>query len=248
AARRLGGLSGEARSRLLEDFARALERPATRAALLAANAEDMARAREEEAAGRLEPALIKRLALDDKKLDGVVEGLHQLARMPELVGQVTVHRELDQDLVLRRVSCPLGVLGVVFEARPDAVVQITGLAWKSGNAAVMKGGREARASTRKLVEVAHEILAAHGIDRAALVVLEERAEVDELLAQGDIVDLMIARGSSSFVRHVRAHTHIPVMAHADGICHLYVHAAADPARAARLAVDGKCSYPAACNS
>jgi glutamate-5-semialdehyde dehydrogenase len=256
AARRLAALSGEARSGLLAALADAIAAPAGRRVLLVANAEDLARAREEEAAGKLATPLVKRLVLDDGKLDSVVEGLRQLARMPELVGQVTTHRELDEGLVLRRVTCPLGVLGVVFEARPEALVQIIGLAWKSGNALVAKGGREARASNRAIAVLAQEILSRAGvagdagetIDPRALVLLEDRAEVDALLALHDLVEMIIARGSAEFIRHVRGKSRIPVMAHADGICHLYLHAAADPGRAAHIAVDAKCSYPAACNS
>jgi glutamate-5-semialdehyde dehydrogenase len=168
--------------------------------------------------------------------------------MPELVGRLTAHRELDEGLVLRRETCPLGVLGVVFEARPDAFVQITGLGWKSGNALVMKGGREATRSNRALAKVAHEVLANHGVDVRALVLLEERAEVEALLAMDSLVNLMIARGSSAFIRHVRAHTKIPVMAHADGICHTLLLGPCDPAQAATVLVDAKCSYPAGCNA
>jgi glutamate-5-semialdehyde dehydrogenase len=149
---------------------------------------------------------------------------------------------------LKRVTCPLGVLGVVFEARPEALVQITGLGWKSGNGLVVKGGREARDSNRALAEVAREVLVANGLDPRALVLLEDRAEVDALLGMHDLVEMMIARGSSEFIRHVRSKSRIPVMAHADGICHLYLHDGADAAKAAHIAVDAKCSYPAACNS
>ena len=149
---------------------------------------------------------------------------------------------------MKRVTAPLGVLGVVFEARPDALVQITSLAWKSGNAVALKGGREAAESNRALGAVAHGVLGKHGIDPAAMLLLEARSEVDSLLGMDDLVEMVIARGSSEFIRHVRARTRIPVMAHADGICHLYLHASADPAIAARVAVDAKCSYPAACNA
>ncbi|HEX7596676.1 MAG TPA: glutamate-5-semialdehyde dehydrogenase, partial [Polyangia bacterium] len=230
------------------DLAAALARPDTRKAVLEANAQDMARAHEEETAGRLASALVKRLLLDDKKLETTIDGLRQLAEMPELVGRTTIHRALDHGLILKRVSCPLGVLGVVFEARPDALVQITSLAWKSGNAIALKGGREASASNRALCAVAHAVLGAHDIDTRAMVLLEDRAEVDALLAMDDVVEMMIARGSSAFINHVRSHTRIPVMAHADGICHMYLHASADPEMAARLLVDAKCSYPAACNA
>ena len=141
AGRALAALDAEGRSALLTALADALDDPATRREIVAANAEDLAAAHEAEARGELAPALIKRLGLDEAKMDSVTDGLRQLAALPDLVGKVTTHRELDEGLILRRVTCPLGVLGVVFEARPDALVQITGLAWKSGNAAVLKGGR-----------------------------------------------------------------------------------------------------------
>ena len=248
AARRLATLSGPERSALLLDFAAALSEPAAQKTVLQANARDLAAAREEEKAGRLGSALVKRLSFDAKKLATTIDGLAQLARMPELVGRTLTHRALDHGLILKRVSAPLGLLGVVFEARPDALVQITSLAWKSGNAVALKGGREAAESNRALCQVAHQVLAKHGIDTAAMVLLEARSEVDSLLGMADLVEMVIARGSSEFIRHVRSHTRIPVMAHADGICHLYLHQSADPAIAARVAVDAKCSYPAACNA
>lgn len=248
AARRLALLSGPERAALLSDLAAALSSPKVVQTVLAANAQDMAFAREEEKAGRLGSALVKRLSLDEKKLATTVDGILQLARMPELVGRTLTHRILDHGLILKRVSAPLGVLGVVFEARPDALVQITSLAWKSGNAVALKGGREASHSNRALCDVAHAVLAKHAIDARAMVLLEERSEVDALLGMDDLVELMIARGSSQFIKHVRSHTRIPVMAHADGICHLYLHASAEPDMAAKVAVDSKCSYPAACNA
>lgn len=248
AGRALAALDAEGRSSLLTRLAEALDDPATRKEIFAANAEDLAAAHEAEARGELAPALIKRLGLDVAKMDSVTDGLRQLAALPDFVGQVTVHRELDEGLILQRVTCPLGVLGVVFEARPDALVQITGLAWKSGNAAVLKGGREARASNRALAAVARQVLGDHGINSGALLLLEDRSEVDALLGLHGLIDLVIARGSSTFVRHVRASTRIPVMAHADGICHLYLHAPANPAMAAKIALDAKTGYPAACNS
>ncbi len=248
AARRLALLSGPERSALLSDLAAALSRPEVVQTVLAANAKDMAFAREEEKAGRLGSALVKRLSLDEKKLATTVDGLLQLAAMPELVGRTLTHRILDHGLILKRTSSPLGVLGVVFEARPDALVQITSLAWKSGNAVALKGGREASHSNRALCAVAHEVLAKHGIDTRAMVLLEDRSEVAALLAMDDLVEMMIARGSSEFIRFVRSNTRIPVMAHADGICHTYLHGSAEPEMAAKILVDAKCSYPAACNA
>ena len=244
----LAGLSAEDRSSLLRDLAAALADPDARQAIFAANAADLERARAAAATGEPMPASIKRLGLDAGKLDNVIEGLGQLAAMPELTNQVTLRRELDDGLVLERKTCPLGVLGVVFEARPDALVQIVGLAWKSGNAVLLKGGSEARESNRALSSVIHRVLSRRGLDLRSTVLLEDRADVGALLGLHGFVDLIVARGSSEFVQHVQQSTRIPVMGHAAGVCHLYLHAAADPAMAARVAVDAKCSYPAACNS
>jgi glutamate-5-semialdehyde dehydrogenase len=168
--------------------------------------------------------------------------------MADLVGRTTLRRELDDGLVLERVSCPLGLLGVVFESRPDALVQIVGLAWKSGNAVLLKGGREALITNQALIELVHGVLARHGIDTRAAVLLAGREDVAAVLELHGTVDLVVARGSSEFVRYVQSHSRIPVMGHAAGVCHVYVHRAADPAMAAKVAVDAKITYPAACNS
>jgi glutamate-5-semialdehyde dehydrogenase len=248
AARAAGGklarLSAEGRAALLRDLATALADEKARAAVLAANAEDVARAK----ADGIEPALAKRLGIDGKKLDGLIDGLKQLAAMDDLVGRATLRRELDDGLVLERVSCPLGLLGVVFESRPDALVQIVGLAWKSGNAVLLKGGREATSTNQALIAVVHGVLAKHDIDARAAVLLAGREDVAAVLGLHGTVDLIVARGSSQFVQYIQGNTRIPVMGHAAGVCHVYVHRAADPAMAARVVVDAKTTYPAACNA
>jgi glutamate-5-semialdehyde dehydrogenase len=240
--------TAETRSALLRDLAEALAREDVRQGVFAANARDRERSASDIASGTMSPELVKRLALDEKKLASVCDGLMQLAAMDDLVGRVTLRRELDEGLILERVSCPLGLLGVVFEARPDALVQIVGLALRSGNAVLLKGGREAQESNRALAAVVHQVLRGRGLDPRAAVLLEDRADVAAVLGLEGVVDLIVARGSSEFVRHVRASSRIPVMAHAAGICHLYLHRAADPAMSARLAVDSKMTYPAACNA
>jgi glutamate-5-semialdehyde dehydrogenase len=244
AGAKLARLGPERRSVLLRALADALREPKTRATLFAANVADLERAKAEGVA----TPLVKRLGLDAAKLDSVCDGLEQLAAMPDLVGRATLRRELDDGLILERVTAPLGLLGVVFESRPDALVQIVGLAWKSGNAVLLKGGREALESNRALTAVIADVLEASGIDRRAAVLLEGREEVSAILGLHGIVEMIVARGSSEFVRQIQASSEIPVMGHAAGVCHLYVHAAADPAMAARLAVDGKTTYAAACNA
>lgn len=250
AGRTLAAAPAALRSSLLGKLAAALEKESVRAIVRSANQRDLEDAEREAAAGRLATPLLKRLLLDDKKLDGLVDGLLQLAAMEDtdLAGQVTLRRELDDGLVLEQERCPLGLLGVVFESRPDALVQIGSLALRSGNAALLKGGREALATNRVLAALIQDVLSQGGIPREAALLLEDRADVETLLALDGVVDLVIARGSTQFIQHIRRHSRIPVMGHDAGVCHLYLHASADPKMSAALAVDGKCSYPAACNA
>jgi glutamate-5-semialdehyde dehydrogenase len=248
ASKPLAALPGPERCGLLTALADALEQPERIAEVLAANARDRAAATAAEAAGTLSPALVARLGLDATKLAGLADGLRTLAAKPALLGVVSVRRELDEGLVLERVSCPLGVLGVVFEARPDAVVQIAGLALASGNAVLLKGGSEARESNRALVALIHTVMRERELDPACVTLLEDRAAFAALLDCHEQVDLIIARGSGPFVQRVMAATKIPVLGHAEGLCHVYVHADAEPERAAAILVDAKTSYPAACNA
>jgi glutamate-5-semialdehyde dehydrogenase len=244
AGKSLAALADSQRRGLLLALAHALEQPEHVSALLVANHADLTAAR----AQLVAPALIARLGLSASKLTELADGLRQLADQPTLVGRVQLRRELDEGLVLERVACPLGVLGVVFEARPDAVVQIAGLALTSGNAVLLKGGAEALHSNRALVGVIHQVLADQGLDPAGVALLDDRPAFRALLELDDLVDLIIARGSGEFVRKVIDTTRIPVLGHAEGLCHLYLHADADPERSAAIAVDAKCSYPAACNA
>lgn len=241
-ARKLTTLSAEARNAALEAVAEALEREAPE--ILAANDADCMVAKE---AG-ISPALYARLRLDESKLVAAIAGVRDVSRLPDPLGVVQIHRELDTDLVLRRVTCPLGVLGVIFEARPDAVVQISSLAIKSGNGVILKGGREAVRSCEALVKAIHQGLASVGIDPDGVQLLTTREETLELLKMEQDVDLIIPRGSNSFVRFVQEHTHIPVLGHADGICHLYIDRAADIKKAVPITVDAKTQYPSACNA
>ncbi len=240
--------TGPDRRSILLAIADDLGRSDARAQILDANEQDMRDAEELRRKGELAPALVDRLALTEKKLDGLCDGLGQLADQVDLIGQADLERELDDGLVLRRVSCPLGVLGVVFEARPDAVPQIAGLALRTGNAVLLKGGREARRSNAALVQRLRGTLQSQGFDPGAVALLEDRSEVDALLGLERGVDLIIARGSGAFVRHVQSRTTIPVLGHAEGLCHVYLHHSASAPMAARIAVDSKCSYPAACNA
>jgi glutamate-5-semialdehyde dehydrogenase len=242
AARHLALLSTAQRNRALEAIAQALE--AAVPTILAANQEDC---RVAEAEG-LSSALYGRLKLDEAKLRGVIAGVRDVQHLPDPLGQRQIHRELDTGLTLERVSCPLGVLGVIFEARPDAVVQIASLAVKSGNGVILKGGKEAVRSCEALVQAIHAGLAQTEVDPAVVHLLTTREETLALLHLDQFVDLIIPRGSNRFVRFVQDNTRIPVLGHADGICHLYIDQAADPTKALPITVDAKTQYPSACNT
>lgn len=244
----LAHATGPERRSILLALTDALAGGPARARVLAANEQDVQEAEAALARGELPSALVQRVGLTAAKLDGLCDGLGQLADQRDLIGRTTLSRELDDGLVLRRVTCPLGVIGVVFEARPDAVVQIAGLALRTANACLLKGGAEARRSNAALTDVIRETLGIQGFDPALVGAISDRAGVDALLAAEESVDLIVARGSTKFVRHAQAHSNIPVLGHAEGLCHLYLHHSADPRAAAGIAVDAKCSYPAACNA
>lgn len=242
AGRELGSAPADVRTRALRALAEILER--RREEIGAANEDDLSRA---EAAGLAGP-LLKRLGLTDSKLAALLDGVATLAEAPDPIGRVEIRRELDDGLVLDRVKSPIGVLLIIFESRPDAVIQIGSLAIRSGNAVLLKGGREAAGSNRVLVACLREALAEAGLDDRAVLGIEDRATVDALLGLDDLIDLVIPRGSGELVRSIQERSRIPVLGHAEGVCHLYIDESADPAMAARLAVDGKCDYPAACNA
>ena len=241
ASRRLATTPSALRSAVLLRLAGLLEAQAP--ALLAANAEDV------RAAGdALPPATVQRLKLDDAKLAAMAQGVRAVAALPDPLHRVQLHRQLDEGLELTRVACPLGVLCVVFEARPDALIQISALALKSGNAVLLKGGREAVRSNAALLAAVRQSLAEEGLPEAAVQGLPDREAVAALLQRPDLVDLVIPRGSRELVLSLQAATRIPVLGHADGICHMYLDAAADTTMAVALVRDAKLQYPAACNA
>ena len=196
----------------------------------------------------MEQPLLDRLGLTRAKLQTLRDGLGALAAQEDPIGRRLRATDLDEGLRLEQVTAPLGVLLIIFESRPDAVIQIGGLALRSGNAVLLKGGSEASRSNRLLVSLLRRALEEGGLPADAVQGVEGRAEVAELLAFDDLIDLVIPRGSGALVKSIQASTRIAVLGHAEGICHLYLADDADPAVAARLAVDGKCGYPAACNA
>ncbi len=242
AQRRLGAAPAETRDAVLSRLAELLRNREPE--LLEANQRDL----EEADRAELAQPLRNRLALSKGKLATLVEGVEQLRDAPDPIGAVVRATELDESLVLRQVSSPIGVLLIIFESRPDAVIQIGSLALRSGNGVLLKGGSEALWSNRALVACLRDAVDHEGLSPDVVCGVEGREAVAELLQLDDSIDLVIPRGSGELVRMIQGGTRIPVLGHAEGICHLYLDAAADTDKSVRLAVDGKCDYPAACNA
>ena len=215
-----------------------------RAEIFQANQEDLRRAQEE----GLAAPLVKRLGFGEEKLNAVVEGLRALCALPDPIGRTTLSRELTPGLNLYRVTCPIGVIGVIFESRPDALVQIASLCLKSGNAALLKGGREALGTNRALHASLTRALEKAGLPQGSLILLETREDVGAMLKEDALIDLIIPRGSNAFVRWIMDNSRIPVLGHADGICHVYVDKDADLDMALRVAVDSKTQNVSVCNA
>lgn len=242
AALKLAALSGEDKNNALKKIAEALL--SNKDKIIAANINDLKRSEEE----KLASPLLKRLKFDEKKLKEVVEGIESLIKLEEPVGRTMLSTMLDEGLELYRVTCPIGVIGIIFESRPDALVQISALCLKSGNSVLLKGGREAKETNRALAGVIEEAAASAGFPKGWINLLESREDVNEMLKMDEYIDLIIPRGSNEFVRYIMNNSRIPVMGHADGICHVYVDRDADLEMAAKITVDSKTQYVAVCNA
>ena len=238
----LAASSNEMRNNALRAIAGALA--AKKDEIFAANAEDCRAAGE----NGIAQAVMKRLVFNNAKLTDVCRGIDQLISLPDPIGKSLLKRELDAGLVLERVSVPIGVIGVIFEARPDALVQISTLCLKSGNCAILKGGKETAKTNRVLFSIIHDAAVSAGLPAECMLQAELHNEIDELLQCEKDVDLLIPRGSNQFVQYIMNNTKIPVMGHADGICHIYVDRDVDMDMAIDVIIDAKTQYTAACNA
>jgi len=238
----LAGVGADVKNKALAEIATGLKAAAGQ--IVAANQKDLAEAEK----NNLAKPLLKRLKFGQAKIDTVCAGIESLIKIEEPVGKILTATELDTGLELYKVSCPIGVIGVVFESRPDALVQISTLCLKSGNAVLLKGGSEAARTNRILTEIITKATEAAGIPAGWLGLLETREDVTAMLALENYIDLIIPRGSNEFVRYIMDNTNIPVLGHADGICHVYVDGEADLEMAVKIAVDSKCQYVAVCNA
>ncbi len=242
AALTLAAADIDLRNRALLAMAKVLN--ARKDEIFTANEVDVAEA----TADGLAAPLLKRLAFREEKLAAVTEGLEALAALPDPIGQTTYARELTEGLKLYRVACPIGVIGVIFESRPDALVQIASLALKSGNAVLLKGGREALRTNQVLCDCLREAANEVGLPADFAQLLTTRDDVAAMLKEDDLIDLIIPRGSNAFVRYIMDNSRIPVLGHADGICHVYVDKAADLDMAVSISVDSKAQNVSVCNA
>lgn len=238
----LGALDESRRTYALEKVKAALQE--NKAYIFEQNKIDIDKARQE----GLSKPLLGRLGFDEKKLKDVSDGIDSLIRLPDMVGRAELARELTPGLNLYKIVCPIGVLGVIFESRPDALVQIAALCIKSGNAVLLKGGHEAACTNKALFDIVYNASVNAGLAKDWAVLLESRQDVNEMLCQDGMIDLIIPRGSNSFVRYIMEHTHIPVMGHADGICHVYVDRDADIDMAVKVVLDSKTQNLSVCNA
>ncbi len=239
----LAHLSTDIKNKALNEMADALE--ANCDSILSANKKDLEFAEEE---GIAKP-LIARLALNEDKVLGMAQGIRSVVGLPDPVGIKQNSMELDDNLTLHRVSCPIGVIGAIFESRPDAVPQISSLCLKSGNAVILKGGTEAQNSNKVIVGLLTDaIKKVDGVPEAAVQMIETRDEVADMLKEEKNINLIVPRGSNEFVKYIQDNTKIPVLGHSEGICHNYIDREADLDKASRIAMDSKLQYPAACNA
>ncbi|MBU3812619.1 MAG: glutamate-5-semialdehyde dehydrogenase [Candidatus Niameybacter stercoravium] len=238
----LQAVESDAKRKALESIKEALE--AHKEAIFKANQVDLEVSEDQD----VSMPVLKRLRFDEAKLQDVLDGIESLVHMEEPVGKVQMQTELDEGLILTRVSCPIGVIGVIFESRPDALVQISSLCLKSGNAVLLKGGSEAKETNKILFEIIKKASEEAGMPEGWITLMETREEVSEILKMNKEIDLLIPRGSNEFVQYIMRNSDIPVMGHADGICHTYVDEHADLDLAVKVVTDSKTQYVSVCNA
>ncbi len=239
---RLAAVDSKRKNNALKAIASAIERHTDD--IIAANKIDVEKAMQE----NLPAALLKRLKFDEGKIKEVCHGVESLIELDDPSGKTLYAMQMDKGLDLYKVSCPIGLIGVIFESRPDALVQISTLCLKSGNAVILKGGIEAANTNQKLYEIINKASVKAGIPENWIQILQTREDVQAILKLDKYIDLLIPRGSNQFVKYIMDNTNIPVMGHADGICHVYIDEQADIEMAVKITVDAKTQYAAVCNS
>ena len=241
------GLSSDIKNTGLVKIAEALD--TNKDKIFEANKADLEFAKELVEKGELSQSTYKRLILDENKMRDMIQGIYDISKLDDPVNKTLLKRELDDGLVLHKISCPIGVLGIIFEARPDVISQISALAIKSSNAVILKGGKESKNTNKTILEIINSALSGvNGFPEGLLNQVFSRDDVAEMLKADKYIDLIIPRGGNKLVQYIKSNTQIPVLGHADGICHIYVDESADIELAKRVVIDAKTQYPSACNT
>jgi glutamate-5-semialdehyde dehydrogenase len=241
AAIKLASVTTKAKNKALKNITRALRK--NKKKIIDANKKDLGTAHK----NHLKYSMMKRMKVSNSKLKEMIENVNTVAKLEDPVNKTLAITELDKNLILNKVSCPIGVIGIIFESRPDALVQISSLCLKSGNAVILKGGSEAKDTNRILYEIIKKETKKL-LPKGWIQLIETRQAVKEILDLDDYIDLLVPRGSNKFVKYIQDHTRIPVLGHASGICHTYIDKNADVKKAVKVAFDAKCQYPAVCNA
>ena len=217
--------------------------------IFAANQKDLEEAKELVLNGKITNATYARLKLDENKMREMLKGIDDVISLQDPVNKVFWTKELDEGLILKKVSCPIGVIGVIFEARPDVISQVASLAIKSGNAVILKGGKESNNTNAKMEQVINEALGCvENFPKNAVNLVFSHEDIKDLLKLDEYVDLIIPRGSNKLVKYIQENTKIPVLGHASGICHIFVDESAKADLAIKVCKDAKIQYPSACNA
>ena len=243
----IADLNDEIKNQALLNIADKIE--AVKEEIFEANREDLKNAEKLVNSGEITKSIFNRLKLDENKLRDMVKGIRDISKLPNPVNKKLLVRELDENLTLYKISCPIGVLGIIFEARPDVIAQISSLAIKSSNAVILKGGKESVNTNKKIMSVINSALdEVKGFPKNILNQVFTRDDVGEMLKCDKYINLIIPRGGNNLVKFIKENTKIPVLGHADGICHIFVDKSADLGMAQRVITDAKTQYPSACNS
>lgn len=247
ASKKIATLSSEIKNKALLNIAEELRQ--NKEKIFEANKQDLNEALPDVESGKLSKSVFNRLKLDENKLRDMIQGIIDISKLEDPIGKTLLKRQLDEGLILTKISCPIGVLGIIFEARPDVISQISALAIKSSNAVILKGGKESINTNKSIMSVIQAALyKTEGFPKDVLTQVFSRDDVKCMLSMDKFIDLIIPRGGNNLVKFIKENTKIPVLGHADGICHIFVDASADLEKAKRVIIDAKTQYPSACNS
>ncbi len=247
ASKKIAIIPCELKNKALANIAANIKKNQSR--ILDANKKDLKEGEKLVNSGVITTSTFNRLKLDENKMRDMIQGIEDIIKLDDPIGKIQLRRQLDDGLILSRISCPIGVLGIIFEARPDVITQISALAIKSANAVILKGGKEAINTNKEIMTIIQEALdSTEGFPPNVLSQVFSREDVNLMLSMDKYINLIIPRGGNKLVKFIKENTKIPVLGHADGICHIYTDESADFEKAKRIIIDSKTQYPSACNS